>query len=55
VLLIQQRKFAKGLKRASVIKPVCKEYGLTVVCPGVDSTRIKEIKGCYGNKGTELT
>lgn len=55
MLLIQQKKFAKGLKRASVIKPVCKESGLIVVCPGLDSTCIKEIKGCYGNKGTELT
>lgn len=54
-LLIQQRKFAKGLKLASVIKPVCKEYGLIIVCPGVDSACIKEIKGCYGNKGIELT
>lgn len=54
MLLTQQREFAEGLKRTRIIKAVCKEYGLIVVCPGVDSTCIKEIKGCYGNKGTEL-
>lgn len=54
MLLTHQREFAKGLKRARTIKAVCKEYGLIVVCPGVDSTCVKEIKGCYGNKGTEL-
>lgn len=54
MVLTEQRKFAKGLKRARIIKAVCKEYGMIVVCPGVDSTCIKEIKGCYGNKGIEL-
>lgn len=54
MLLTHQREFAKGLKRARTIKAVCKEYGLIVVCPGVDSTCVKEIKGRYGNKGTEL-
>lgn len=55
MLPIQQRKFANILKRAGIIKPVCREYDLIVVCSGVDRTCIKEIKGWYGNKGTDLT